>query len=119
MTDKEQKMIFSENLNRYIKRSGKQQKEIAADIDVAPTTFGNWCTGLAMPKYGTIRKLAEYFNCNVSDLSDKPTPNSSKFDGISYAETQKALALYQLYKQANPQIQSAVEVLLKPVQPDT
>jgi len=115
MTDKEQKMIFSENLNRYIKRSGKQQKEIAADIDVAPTTFGNWCTGLAMPKYGTIRKLAEYFNCNVSDLSDKPTPNNAKDE----AEIKEALALYQLYKQANPQIQSAVEVLLRPVQSDT
>ena len=29
MTTEEQKKIFSNNLNKYISRSGKQQKEIA------------------------------------------------------------------------------------------
>ena len=28
MTDEEQKRIFSNNLNRYILKSGKQQKEV-------------------------------------------------------------------------------------------
>lgn len=109
MTDKEQKQIFSENLNRYIAKSGKQQKEVAADIDVAPTTLGNWCTGLSMPKYGTIRKLAEYFGCKVSDLSDK----QSSSEQYSPAEIERALAFMEKFDKANPHVQFVVRSLLE------
>ena len=39
MTDEEQKRIFSKNLGYYISNSGKQQKEVAADLGISPTTF--------------------------------------------------------------------------------
>lgn len=43
MTTEEQKKIFSNNLNKYISRSGKQQKEIAEAIGTNASTFNMWC----------------------------------------------------------------------------
>ncbi len=70
MTDEEQKKIFSRNLNFYISNSGKQQKEIAADLGISPTTFNTWCVGKIMPRMGKVQAIADYFNIGKSDLID-------------------------------------------------
>lgn len=70
MTDEEQKRIFSNNLNRYILKSGKQQKEVAESIGANPSTFNMWCKGNSMPGTGKIRALADYFRIGMSDLTD-------------------------------------------------
>ncbi len=70
MTDEEQKKIFSKNLNFYISNSGKQQKEIAKDLDISPTTFNTWCVGKIMPRMGKVQKIADYFGIGKSDLID-------------------------------------------------
>ena len=43
MSDEEQKIIFSKNLNYYVYQSGKQQKEIAEILGFNPKTFNGWC----------------------------------------------------------------------------
>ena len=55
MTDEEQKKIFSNNLNKYISLSGKQQKEVAEAVGTNPSTFNMWCKGNSMPGTGKIR----------------------------------------------------------------
>ena len=70
MTDEEQKRIFSNNLNRYILKSGKQQKEVAEAIGANTSTFNMWCKGNSMPGTGKIRALADYFRIGMSDLTD-------------------------------------------------
>lgn len=70
MTDEEQKRIFSKNLNFYISNSGKQQKEVAKDLDISPTTFNTWCVGKIMPRMGKVQKIADYFGIGKSDLID-------------------------------------------------
>ena len=70
MTTEEQKKIFSNNLNKYISRSGKQQKEIAEAIGANASTFNMWCKGNSMPGTGKIRALADYFGIGMSDLTD-------------------------------------------------
>lgn len=71
MTDNEQKRIFSKNLNRYIHLSGKNQKEIAKDLGINPTTFNMWCRGNSMPGTGKIRTLADYFKIGMTCLTDE------------------------------------------------
>ena len=61
LEDSEQRRIFSENLRKYIGRSGKTQKDIAIDLDVNPPTFSMWVKGKAMPSVSVIRKIADYF----------------------------------------------------------
>lgn len=51
--------------------------------------------------------------------SSKSILLNSVDDEVSTPEVEKALELYRLYKSANPQIQNAVEVLLKPSQSDS
>ena len=70
MTDEQQKKIFSNNLNKYISLSGKQQKEVAEAVGTNPSTFNMWCKGNSMPGTGKIRALADYFRIGMSDLTD-------------------------------------------------
>lgn len=68
MTDLELKKIFADNLNYYLQRSNKSQKEIADAIDVLPQTFNTWTQGIAIPRMGKVQLLADYFHIRKSDL---------------------------------------------------
>lgn len=68
MDDKEIKDVFVKRLRHYIELSGKQQKEIAKDLNIPVATFNNWCTGRIMPRIGGIDMLAKYFDVPRSDL---------------------------------------------------
>jgi len=70
--DEKQQKIFSENLNRLVRNSGKTQKEIADKMGVSPQTFNTWCQGIAIPRMGKIQALADYFNVSKSELLDEP-----------------------------------------------
>lgn len=70
MNNKEQILIFSKNLRRYISKSGKMQKEIAKEMSISTSTLNNWCMGNSMPKMGKIQELADYFQIGKSALLD-------------------------------------------------
>lgn len=76
MTDEEQKIIFAKNLNYYVYTSGKQQKEIAEDLDFNTKTFNGWCKGLSLPTMGKVQKIADYFGIGKSDLLDDKSEHS-------------------------------------------
>lgn len=71
MTNEEQKRIFARNLNKYISLNGKQQKDVAKDLGINPTTLNMWCNGNALPSTGKIRKLADYFRIGMTDLTNE------------------------------------------------
>lgn len=68
MTNEERLKIFSDNLNAKIEVSGKQQKDIAAALDIPAQSMNNWCKGKAMPRWKTLQNLADYFECPVTDF---------------------------------------------------
>lgn len=71
MTDEEQKRVFAKNLNRYISLNQKQQKEVANDLGINPTTLNMWCNGNSFPSLGKIQKLADYFRIGKTDLTEE------------------------------------------------
>ena len=73
MTDIEQKKIFSKNLNCYLSKANKTQKEVADAISVSPQTFNTWCQGIALPRMGKVQRLADYFHIEKSFLIDEHT----------------------------------------------
>lgn len=84
-TDEEQKRILSENLKFFIARSGKDQKQIAIDLDINPPTFNQWVKGKAIPTVSVLRKIACYFNVNLTDIVDKKNDQSiCKIDSDNY-----------------------------------
>lgn len=69
------KEVFAKNLAYYLERSGKDQKEIASIIGVAPSTFNEWMKGKKYPRIDKIEMLANYFGILKSDLIEEPSEN--------------------------------------------
>ena len=76
------KEIFSKNLSYYVKLSGRDQKEIAEYVGVAPSTFNEWVKAKKYPRIDKIEKLANYFGILKSDLienkKEKLSPEEPK-----------------------------------------
>ena len=77
------KEIFAKNLAHYLERSGKDQKEMAEIVGVAPSTFNEWMRAKKYPRMDKIEMLANYFGILKSDLIEKASE-----DGYSPSEPQ-------------------------------
>lgn len=62
------KEIFAKNLSFYLNRCGKDQKEVAEIVGVAPSTFNEWVKAKKYPRIDKIEILANYFGILKSDL---------------------------------------------------
>lgn len=71
------KKTMSENLQYYIKRSGRTQREISEVVGVAPSTFNEWVKGNKYPRIDKIEILANYFGILKSDLIEDRLNNES------------------------------------------
>lgn len=78
MSDEENKMIFSKNLQHYANLRSLQQNEIASICNVTPAAVNSWFLGQKMPRMDKIQKLANYFGINKSDLIEKRTDIENK-----------------------------------------
>lgn len=88
MNNDAQQKIFTSNLNYYLQRTDKTQKEVAGKIGVSPQTFNTWTQGIAIPRMGKIQALADYFGINKSDLIENRTDKSAdKTPTYTEAET--------------------------------
>lgn len=104
------KEIFAKNLTYYLRIQGKEQKEVASDLGVAPSTFNEWVKGKKYPRIDKIELLANYFKIKKSDLiEDKKNPP----DNIS--EGEKALLdLFRLVPEEKQQmVLDMIRVALK------
>ena len=78
------KEIFAKNLSYYVGRSGRDQKEIAEAIGVAPSTFNEWIKAKKYPRMDKVEMLASYFGILKSDLiEDKSEENSNTNTGVN------------------------------------
>lgn len=83
------KEIFAKNLSYYISRSGRDQKEIAEAVGVAPSTFNEWVKGKKYPRINRIELLANYFGILKSDLIEDKKEKSP--DQVQLAEGEKLM----------------------------
>lgn len=91
-------------------------EDVGKKLGVSKATAQRYESGEIDIPYERIFQLAEIFNVEPGDLF--PDSSSKKQVTDKETEVEKALELYRLYRNANPQIQNAVEVLLKPSQSD-
>ncbi|MBS6442986.1 MAG: helix-turn-helix transcriptional regulator [Clostridium sp.] len=92
MSDEKQKEVFARNLNKYLEKSGKTQREVAQAIGVIPTTFNTWCLGQALPRMGKVQLLADYFGINKSDLIE------NKQDSEYYLDPETAKKAQEIFE---------------------
>ena len=89
------KETFARNLSYYVDKHGREQKEIAEIVGVAPSTFNAWIKGKKYPRMDKIELLANYFGILKSDLiEERNTAYSRKTISITEGE-QKLLDLFR------------------------
>lgn len=80
MPEKDFYALFSENLNYYLRISGKTQSELAESLGVSTSTVSTWCRGEKFPRMSKVNAICEYFHIKRSDLMD----NKSERDVAEY-----------------------------------
>ncbi len=85
------KEIFAKNLAYYLERSGKDQKEVAEVVGVAPSTFNEWMKAKKYPRIDKIEMLANYFGILKSDLIETVSENGYSPSEPQLTEGEKVL----------------------------
>ena len=67
------KEIMSKNLQYYMNKTGKSQKELAEIVGVSTSTFNDWIKAKNYPRIDKIEILASYFKILKSDLIEERT----------------------------------------------
>ena len=81
------KEVFARNLSYYLKLRGRDQKEVAEIVGVAPSTFNEWVKGKKYPRIDKIEILANYFGILKSDLiEDKEVKSTPEEPMLSEGE---------------------------------
>lgn len=83
--------VFSKNLLYYINLSDRDQKEIAAAIGVAPSTFNEWAKGKKYPRIDKIEMLANYFGILKSDLIEEKDEMKDISKTLTVTESEQML----------------------------
>ena len=76
----------------------------------------------SIPKADRLQKIADYFNVSIEYLMTGKDPVlEEQLASLPYdrSDVEKAMTLFHQYEQAPPEIQSAIETLLKASQPET
>ena len=79
---------FSDNLKRYMKLYGLNQREVAKLCDVSQQSVSLWLSGERIPRMGKLQILADYFGVLKSELLEDHT--SAQID-----QTQRMKKYYQ------------------------
>ena len=65
MNDREK---FQENLNYYLNKYGKLQKDLADYVGAKTTTVSGWTRGISYPRSDAMEKIANFFGVPTSRL---------------------------------------------------
>lgn len=103
------KEIFAKNLQYYIARSHRSQKEIAEAVGVSPSTFNEWVKGKKYPRIDKIEMLANYFHIQKSSLIEEKTKNKTLDKNQLTEGEELLLKLYRAIPDDRKQM--AIEVL--------
>ena len=63
--------LFARNFRKLKEDSGKRWKEIAADLEVDVRYVHNWADGTFEPRFGTLTRLARYFDVPLSYFAEE------------------------------------------------
>ena len=61
-------MNFSYKLRSLIEERNLTQKQVAIDLNIAPSTMGGYVQGSSEPDFETLKRLANYFDVSTDYL---------------------------------------------------
>lgn len=65
-------MLFCDKLRLLIEERNLTQKQVAKDLNIAPSTMGGYVQGMSQPDFETLKRLAAYFDVSTDYLLDVP-----------------------------------------------
>ena len=74
---KPENAIFAKNLKYYIALSGKDQKQICADLSVSEASLSGYVNAQSFPRVQTLHAIANYFGVAVADLMENTEQNET------------------------------------------
>ncbi len=63
-------MSLGDNLRTLIDEQDMTQKEVARQLNIAPSTLGSYIQDKREPDFATLKALAEYFHVSIDYLLD-------------------------------------------------
>lgn len=106
MKDKEMRVTFAKNLNRYLAVNGLSQADLARYMEVSTATAAKWCNAQSMLRIDKIQSLCNWFVIEKTDLLEEPK-NIAKRE---YAPNE--IELIEAYRNADMGIRNSVRILL-------
>lgn len=95
-------MSFGDNLRALIEERNLTQKELAKQLNLAPSTMGSYVQNTREPDFDTLKLLAKYFDVSTDyllDFSSNQTISHQEDDLLrvfrSLTATQKDICLEQ------------------------
>lgn len=70
-------MKFCNKLRSLIEERNLTQKQVAIDLNIAPSTMGGYVQGSSEPDFETLKRLAKYFNVSADYLLNIQSKNCS------------------------------------------
>lgn len=98
---------FGKRLKELRELSGLSQDALANKLHISRSRIGMYEQGRRQPDFEMLEAIADTFNVNMDYLLNESTDMENH---------KKAIELYSLYKSATPEVQSAVELLLRSAQ---
>lgn len=124
---------FKDRFNKALSIRNVKPADLSRATGISDATISQYRSGYAKPKEKKLSLLADALDVNPTWLMGldvpmeypKHTPGDFVVTGNDRNETylieleNKARELYKLYENASPEIQAAVDAILKSVQPPT
>ncbi len=95
-------MSFGDNLRTLIEERNLTQKELAKQLNIAPSTMGSYVQNTREPDFSTLKLLAKYFDVSTDyllDFNSNQTISHQEDDLLrifrSLSSTQKDICLEQ------------------------
>lgn len=91
-----QRIIFVNNLSRYMEIRGVTQSDIVSSIGVSASTVSDWVKGKKYPRVDVMQLLADYLGVLISDLTTEHPSISSTNDDSEESD------LIKMFRCLNP-----------------
>ena len=106
---------FASMLKYLREREGLSQRELASKVGLSASTIGMYESGKRHPRPEEEELLADFFNVDLNILRGRRVDENNVEKQLieAYKQSPKIQELLSLYKNATPEAQAAVDLLLK------
>ncbi len=97
------KMAFGNTLRDLIEINNLTQKQLGKELDIAPSTIGNYVRSIREPDYSTLIEFAKYFNVSTDYLLGHSCKDKLSHDEEALINVYRKLGVQQkkiLYKES-------------------